>query len=453
MIAKADPELDRLPRMDLNAEMSVLGAMALCGDDRATFRATRRLLWPLAFYDIDHQLIFRVLCEADDAGKPIDTLLLRSELERRKDLETIGGTVALARIIDSVPSPAHGPHYAAIVAGHARAREAIAAVNAMTVALMEPSRLAPDVNETIGIAANRLASICATGQEMKAWTISEAVDRFMNNRQNGQCVTAQQVGIEDLDRDYLGMFRFGGYTLVAARPSMGKSTLIRWMLTKLAISGTTCGLIAIEENETKIAGNVLSHISEIENDHIAYGKWTAPQQQTIRTAAGSLASAPLYCVDTAFSLSDVLSAAEMMIGQHGCKVVAVDHLHLIDGVRAETRQEEISKISGALKNLWKRRNVVGIVAAQLNRPEKGQCPPPPQLTDLRGSGALEEHADAVLMLHRKDYYFRGSENYTPDGLAQLLIRKNRNGAVGEVVMKAQLQFQRFAPLANGHEFD
>jgi replicative DNA helicase len=205
-----------------------------------------------------------------------------------------------------------------------------------------------------------------------------------------------------------------------------------------------CGLVAVEENRDKIAGNVISNLATIENAKLAYGKLSHLEADAVADAVASTARMPLWGVDTALTVPDVMSAMEMLVTQKGCKVVAIDHIHLLGTGRRENRNDELRDISAAMKSAFKRLNIVGIVAAQLSRPpEKGREPPPPHLSDLRESGSLEEHADAALMLHRRDYYHRGERNYSPDHLCQAFVRKNRNGAVGEIVLRAELEYQRF----------
>lgn len=438
---------DQLPPHDIDAERCALASMMLCTEDnRVLFRRIRRQLWPGAFFQGDHATIFRALCRMDDANVPVDSVTLRAHLKERGLLEEIGGVRYIADILNSVPQPTSGLHYASIVSKYARKRDAIAVADELKRALLDPNA-AVDGQDVIQAAVNRLWQAATAGRDLQIWRLGEALARFVEARKDGKPDIALDTGIAELDRDYRGILTFGGYTLIAARPSMGKSTIIRWILTRFAQAGTPVGLIAIEEKEDKIADNILSSQTAIENNHLAYGyrKWTNHDYASIGSAIVDLDPIPFHGIDTALTLPDVLTAAEMLATQYGCKIIAIDHVHLIDHSRsrAENRTQQLSEISGALKALFKRLGVVGIVAAQLNRPSKETVPPPPHLTDLRDSGSLEEHADAVLMLHRKDYYMRGRDNYSPDGLAQVFIRKNRNGCVGGVILKADLEHQRF----------
>ncbi len=436
-------EFDKLPPHDLPAERAALASLILTGDDRESFAKIRRILWRTAFYQPDHQVILDAIDGISVSGKPVDALLLRSELERRQLLADVGGVAYIAEILQSVPSSAHGIQYANIVALRAVEREAGKTAAGLSARLNQPIQ-GDDARALIIRAAERLQRIASIGRDVTIWSVGEAVSRFLERRKQG-LISWIPTGIEILDAEYQGILRQGGYTLVAARPSMGKSTWVRDLLRRQASTGIRCGLIAVEETEDKIAGNYLSSESNVENSRIAYdyAKWATWEHEEVDRAAGIVSALPICATDTAFSVGDVMAAAEAMYSQHKCQVIAVDHIHLIAGSRAESREQQISEISGALKEFIKRKGIVGVVAAQLNRPEKTLCPPPPALTDLRGSGALEEHADAVLMLHREDYYYRGKSGYTPNGLCQVLIRKNRNGCVGDVVMKADLAHQRF----------
>jgi replicative DNA helicase len=303
----------------------------------------------------------------------------------------------------------------------------------------------PAVTDLIQSCIVDLWKIATQSRDLNIWKLEDAMLRFIEARMEGKRAAALDVGIDDLDREFRGLFTFGGYTMVAARPSMGKSTFCRWTAKMLAQAGTSVGFISIEETEDKIAGNIISSETEIENTVLAYSDWNTLDQTKISVAAEVFAGKPFYGIDSAFTLPDVLTAAEILVTQHQCRVLFIDHIHLIENqTHAESREQEISKISNALKAFFKRTGVVGIVAAQLSRPPKmiGE-PPLPHLTDLRHCGGLEEHADAVLMLHRRDYYFRNTPGYVGDRLVQVLIRKNRNGQVGAATLEADLPHQRF----------
>jgi replicative DNA helicase len=446
MIAAAE---NTVPQ-DTAAEQCAIASMMLCGDEKVLFNKIRRQLWPRAFYQSDNATLFRVLCRMADADKPIDSTTLRAELRAGGLLNDIGGTAYIATLLQSIPSASNGPQYARIVSDRARERAAIQAAEALRDRLMQPGG---NALEAIQKAAGDLWKIATANRDVKVWKLGEAVDRFVEMRINGERKIALDTGVDCIDREYRGVLTMGGYTLIAARPSMGKSTLTRWLLTRLAKAGTPVGLIAVEENEDKIAGNVLSAETMIENSTLAYGSWQHINLASVGEAVQKISPIPFFGVDSAFTLNDILASAELLVVQHGCRVIALDHIHLVDHAKgAENREQQISEISNALKGLFKRLGVAGIVAAQLNRPAKESSPPPPHLTDLRGSGALEEHADAVLMIHRQDYYYRGRENYQPDGMAQIFIRKNRNGCVGEVALRADLSHQRFEEIVSENPF-
>lgn len=434
---------EKLPPSDLPAERCAIASLMLTGDDREAFAKARRMLWRGAFYQPDNQVILDALDELYASGKPFDATTVRSELARSGMLEQIGGVAYLAELLHGMPSAAHAMHYAKIVSMRAMEREAIRVSNQLSERLMCPIK-GDDAREFIQKTIERLQKIVGIGRDIPIWKIGDAIDAFIESRRSGK-LTWIETGVNILDREYQGVLRDGGYTLIAARPSMGKSTFIRDLIRRRATTGIKCGLVAVEENQDKIIGNYLSAESNVENSRVAYEyeRWAVWEREDIDLAIDRVRPLPICVTDTAFSLADIMAAAEEMVAKFKCRIIAIDHIHLVGGARAENREQQISEISGAFKEFFKRRNVVGIVAAQLNRPEKGICPPPPSLTDLRASGSLEEHADSVLMLHREDYYYRGRDNYDPNGLCQVLIRKNRNGCVGDVVMRADLAHQRF----------
>jgi replicative DNA helicase len=224
---------------------------------------------------------------------------------------------------------------------------------------------------------------------------------------------------------------------------MGKSTMVRWLLGEWAKAGTRCGLIAVEEGRQKIAGNYISSEASMENHIVAYRDWGAPEWEEATNAVSSMVGRPLFCVDSAFKLEEVSAAFERLATEKKCQVIAVDHIHLIRMDKAgETEQREIKDISARIKELTKRFNVVGIALAQLHRPaDKSRIPVPPTLTDLRASGAIEEHCDSAMFIHREDYYRRGESKTNECNIG---IEKNRNGRTGNCTLRAELQYQRFS---------
>lgn len=427
-------QFERLPPHAIEAERCVLSALMLCGDDRATFAKTRSGLTREAFYQADHQIIFDVVIGLFDAGKPIDTVIVREELKRRGMLEDVGGVAHLAQLLDALPSAAHGPHYASIVIEKYRLRCLIAAANGLLTAAHAPA--SEDRSSDLAMKfAGELATIGASGQAHIISSMRDMVSAYIDSRTDPSAGGRQlPTGLTDLD-DVIGGLRKGQYTIVGGRPSMGKSQLIKQLLTNLAERGIPCGLIAVEEDKGKITENLLSRFSGVDNWRLAEDRAQREDWVAVTSAVPRLEGLPIYVVDTAFSLTDVVACAHQLVHRHKCEVIIVDHLHLIDGqLPSANRNQEVSAISRALKMMFRQLGVAGVVTAQLNRggDAAASASRKPVLKDLRDSGSLEQDGDLILLLHREDYYHYADEGYRATDQLELVVAKNKSGRMAVV---------------------
>lgn len=423
---------------DLDAEMSFLGSLSICEDKQKQHRM-RAMASADTFYQPDHGYIFVAMAAIMDDGRALDATTLRSEMRQRNTYDAVGGDGYLGKILQKVPSPEHGEHYGRIIEELHLRRLGSAVGRQLMNRLMRPA-LDDTATAVLDTAVNEVVKIRQRRSRVDVFSLNDIVADFMESKDEGK-PAALMTGIERLD-EFLGIFAFGKYTVIAGRPSMGKSSIVRWLLEVWASSGSTVGLVAVEEDRQKIAGNYLSSLSGVENSAIAYRDLDKEQISKVVRASGDLSGYQWYGVDTAFSINDVCSAIELLATDKKCRVIAVDHMHLISsGHQYESGHREIKEISRRLKEVGKRHNIVLIAAAQLSRPEKHvKIPPPPTLTDLRESGSIEEHADAAIMLHREDYYKR---DVSPTHMCELIVAKNRNGRTGKTSLYEELRYQRF----------
>lgn len=422
---------------DLDAERSFLGSLAISTDESQQ-RRMRAMLTADAFYLPDHRHIFTGMASIIDDQKPLDVVTLRAAMKQRNTWEGVGGDAYLATILNKVPDYTHGEHYGRIIEELSLRRAGVEVGKHLANRLMLPA-LEETATQVLESSINEVVKIRQRRSRVDIFSLGDIVAEFLVSKDENK-PAALMTGIHRLD-DFCGIFGFGKYTVVAGRPSMGKSTLVRWLLEVWAMAGSAVGLVAVEEDRQKIAGNYLSSLSEIENSVVAYHDLDADQSRRAVAAHGDLARCQWYGVDTAFSITEVCNAVELLVTEKHCRVVAVDHLHLISSDRHyESEQREVKEISRRLKEIGKRHGIVLIVAAQLSRPEKIRIPPPPTLTDLRASGGIEEHADAAVMLHREDYYRR---DVTPTHMCEIIIAKNRNGRTGKTSLYEELKYQKF----------
>lgn len=424
-------QFDRLPPHNLDAEHSAVGSMLLCGTDLATFDATRRLLRSEYFYLADLGIYFDAVCRIRRDGKPIDARIVKADLERSHLFEETGGMSFLAKIIDSVPSAAHGPHYAAIVREMYVLREIIRVSNTAlrrVYAASNHDRSAQIAQELV----QELSSLAYTGIADKIHTLEEAICEVFERMEEGK-VPRIPTGIPGLD-GMVGGLPKGKFTQVGGRPSMGKSLLCKQIVLNIAKSGVPCGIVTVEEDRLKIAQNYLSNASGIENNKIIYSTLGAEEWEQVYGAVPRLPGKAIHIADAPVRLSEVEGAISAMVAQHRCEVVVVDYLQLIDpeSTGGENENREITKISKSLKAAFKRTNVAGLVACQLNRANETGGVRKPTLKDLRGSGSLEQDGDLIILLHREDYYRKSEQGFTPTRQLEAIVAKNKDGDTGTV---------------------
>lgn len=438
---------ERMPPSDLAAEMAVVGSLMLCGDDAALFAKTRASVRAEAFYDPDLRAIFDAVCKLADEGRPIDAIATRSRLCTNDGTKQERWTELLGRALAAVPSPLHGPEYGRIVSDRYRRRTAMQIAARIHARMTEQDGdLEPE--EVMRRAAVALVRLASSASSQQVWTLEEIVHAWADRRQSGH-VAAVLTGVRALDENYAGIMRKSGLTVIAGRTSMGKSTFTRWLLRCLCERGLKCGLISVEEDREKIAGNYLADAADVPNARLA-GCEVLQKDEWDRIAKGIVKLAPmkLVGVDTASSLADVTGMIDVLALQHQCDVIAVDHLHIVRPERKfENRVIELDHITGAIRATFKRHEVCGVLVCQLSRPpDKNKGEYQPDVTDIRGSGSIEEQADSILLLNRQDYWHAGESDYDFDQLMEVVIAKNRNGQRGRVFLKAELEYQRFREL-------
>lgn len=434
---------------DAQAEQAVIGSLMFAPDDLQ--RKIIQRLKPEDFAYPENGIVWAAAMSLYNAGKPLDVLMMRTELIRSGKWAEVGGLEYVQQVFDSVPSATYGEHYAGIVLGLAQQRRGIQKLRQALIRI-EKAREEGSADTVLRAVASDLMSAANDRAGVEIYSIGQALQTWYDARTGDDSANrALLTGVSTLD-NFAGIFRPGAITLVGGRPGMGKSTFCRWLLGQWAMQGVRVGLIGLEENRHKVAGNYISATTGIENEHVANQKMSGGLAAQFVDAIASMADLPWFGTDKAFKLGQIVAAAETMIVDRKCGVVCIDHIHLIQGERAENRNQQLSEISRVFKQLAATHNVSLIVAAQLSRPEKGAgIPPPPRLTDLRDSGTLEQDADSVLMLHRPDYYRNNINEH--DKEVQVWIRKQRNGPSGGLALRDELMYQRFAELPHKTPFD
>lgn len=434
---------DRIVRLmpyDAEAEQSALAALAI-GD--ASIRTTMRCtISSTDFYQEDHRIMFTVLCDLIDRGGEVDMVTLRSELKRRNQFEEVGGNNYLASLLHTLPGIIGHAGYAESVRDCSVRRRlieqslrGIRAANGLRI-----DQTADDVAREM---MDGLSSILASGRATEYWTLESALQEAVDDldKTDSPLLTT---GFPSLDAQCSGIGE-GEMMVVAARPSMGKSTLLRQQAVRIAKAGIPVGFISLEEDRKKIARNVLSAEAMIENRKIRNRDLTKEDANAIASAVSKLSKLPIYgSHNKTRKLNDIVALTHLWKQRHGVRIVFVDYLQRINGGRGESRYEQVSDVSLRLSDLWKEVGVGAVVAAQLNRKNESREDKRPNMGDLRDSGQIEQDADAIVFLHREDYYHTDDENYQKTQEAELILAKWRDSARGEkVILYSDMRYQTF----------
>ncbi|MCX7804437.1 MAG: replicative DNA helicase [Planctomycetota bacterium] len=459
---------DRVPPYDEAAERGVLGSMML--EDRAAGIAVE-MLTPDDFYLKPHREIFRVLVERYDRGEPLDLLLVRDELQRRGMLEGIGGMAFLGALVDGTPNAANIEAYCRIVEEKAILRSI---TSSCTEILQQAYEEAVEPPALLDLAQQKMMSIAERRNRSGAETIQRLLGDFLTEaertkalRDSGQEIPLRAIPthIPRLNELLAGGLWQGEFIVIAARPSVGKTTFALNIIKEVALKPPErmprpVVFYTLEMTKEQIAKNLLCIATGIDTARMRRMEFDEEDMSAVRSAIQAYQSAPLFLDDTAApTVRDIRARARRLKQQHGIEMVVIDYLQLMSapgGRRDESRQAEVAEISRGLKSLAREMNVPVVVLSQLNRAPEGtlgRAPRKPRLADLRESGAIEQDADVVMLLHRPEE--EGGEEAAEAPRADvsqpnllLILAKNRNGATGEVHLsfdKPKLRIGEFCP--------
>lgn len=437
-----EPDL-KLPPHSLDAEASLLASMML--DPIVADDALGRVGadW---FYLADHAIVFHGIRSIREKGSPVDAVILRNWLKQHGQLEEIGGTAFIGQILNSVPSSAHWEEYLEIVREKYQYRQAITIADGLLRRAYKESGTAADV---LNEAASAVANVVSNNQACHVMTADQLFsgvrDQLANPDYKKQFTS---YGFPSLDKELIGIAP-GELILIGARPSMGKSTIMRQMALMMALADVPVLYVSLEESASKVGRNVFSWLCGIENRRVRQGfgadGLTLKDIQKIDQHTTTLRNKPFYFVWGQRRADRIHSIAASYIARHGVKVVFVDYLQKVeaggkpgdDYARATASSEAIAGMAREMSAGW-------IAAAQLNREVGKREDKRPTMTDLRSSGQIEQDADVIALLHREDYYHQTDPNYAPTRQAELILAKVRDGERGNIItLKSELSHQCF----------
>ena len=433
---------------NLEAERSVLGAILVHND---AFNMAAQVIDSGDFYRDAHRRIFDKMVQLNERNQAIDFVTLKEELSRAGEIDEVGGPAYVASLADGVPRATNVEYYARIVKEKATLRNLIFAANKILTNAYEAdqeSDLILDEAEgaIFAVADDRLKAGFVPMRQLVHDSFPKIEQLFEQKR----LITGVPTGFVDLDEMTRGL-QGGDLVIVAARPSMGKTSLVLNMAQHVAVQPDhTVGFFSLEMSKESLFLRLLTSEAQIDSHRLMSGAIGQKDYGRISHALETLSAMRLFIDDTAnIGVLEMRAKARRLQAEHRLSMLVVDYIQLMSGRgRFENRTLELASISRSLKGLAKELSVPIVVLSQLSRAPESRSDHRPQLSDLRESGALEQDADVVILIYRDDAY--NKDPNSPDaGTAELIVAKQRNGPTGTVRLAFLREQTRFANLAAG----
>jgi replicative DNA helicase len=446
MAETATKAAERTLPHNLEAERSVLGAILI---DNESFNIAASVIDGRAFFRDAHRRIFDRMVALAERSQPIDLVTLKEELERSGEVEEVGGPAYIASLVDGVPRATNVEYYAKIVKEKSTLRSLIFSANKILSNAYEADQEADLIldeaeSAIFAVAEDRIKSGFVAMREL----VKDSFPKIELLFEHKSLITGVSTGYAEIDRMTRG-FQRGDLIIVAARPSMGKTSLVLNIAQHVAGAGAVAGFFSLEMSKEQLFMRMLASEAKIDNYRLMSGQIGQKEYGQITHALETLSDARLYIDDTAgIGVLEMRAKARRLQSEHGLDMLAIDYIQLMTGRgRFENRTLELASISRSLKGLAKELNVPVVVLSQLSRAPEARSDKRPQLSDLRESGALEQDADVVILIFREEMYKQGNEPAESDGIAELIVAKQRNGPTGVVKLAFLRQQTRFANLA------
>ncbi|MEE2827166.1 MAG: replicative DNA helicase [Planctomycetota bacterium] len=441
---QAEPIVDRPPPFNLEAETGVLGSLMLmpeaCDEIVNILRSTD-------FYDEAHGQLFAHIMEMHSSGKKIDMTLLRERLVTHDHYEMIGGAAGLAEIFTTVPSAAHAVYYATIVREKATMRNLISTCTEILTEAYQPAETSEQLlnraeQKVFGIRESRQSSNLAQIDEVLEVAMDRLEARVRGESQPGTV----ESGFSDLDR-LTGGLHASELVILAARPSMGKTAFAMNIAENVAMKSRKPVLfVSLEMAAIELIERMLCSVAKVNGHRLRNGTLSGEDRKRLVRVAGELSQAPLFLDDSPTrNVSEIAGAARRVLRKEGeLGLIVVDYLQLIQPDHSsDPRQEQVAKMARRLKGLARELKVPILCLAQLNRQAEDSRDHRPKLSHLRESGAIEQDADVVMFVHRKDYYASQDDDSSQQGEALIIVGKQRNGPTDDVELSWLREFTRF----------
>jgi replicative DNA helicase len=447
----APPSPERALPHNLEAEKSVLGAILIHNE---AFNHAAELIDSRDFFRDAHRRIFDKMVQLSERNDPIDFVTLKEELGRSGELEEVGGPAYIASLADGVPRSANVEHYARIVKEKATLRNLIQSANRI---LSEAYRAEEDAEVILDGAEKAIFEIAEDRIREGFVPLRDLVQSSFATieklQQHKGLVTGVPTGFIDLDEMTSGL-QPSDLVLVAARPSMGKTSFVLNIAQHVGTqTDMTVGFFSLEMSKEQLFMRMLTAEARIDAHRFRSGYLNEKDYGRLSHALGTLAEARVFIDDTAsLGVLEMRAKARRLQAEHGLHLLIIDYIQLMQGRgRFESRQAEIASISRSLKGLAKELKIPIVALSQLSRASETRSDHRPQLSDLRESGALEQDADVVMFIYRDEQYrdADGQPNQESEGIAEIIIGKQRNGPVGTAKLAFIKEHTRFENLAQG----
>ena len=438
-----DITLDRSIPHSVDAERSVLGAILV---ENSAINRAQEILRDSDFYRDPHRRLFKVMSALSERATAIDMVTVKEALTRAGELDAVGGPAYIASLLDGVPRSSNVEHYARIVKEKAILRQLIEAGGQIVTTAYEGKE---DVEEILD-QSERLVFTIAQDQ-LRAGFIGmraiadAAIEKIERLQQHRELITGLATGYATLDEMTSGL-QATDLIVVAARPGMGKTSLALNIGQRAARDGRRVGVFSLEMSREQLFLRLLTGQARVDQHRMRTGRLGREEWARLTAAFGELSAMPLFIDDTAGTgVLEMRAKSRRLKMEQGLDLLIVDYLQLMRGRgKFENRNQEISEISRSLKELAKELQVPVIAISQLSRaPEQRGNDRRPQLSDLRESGAIEQDADVVMFIYREELYKPTEEN---QGIAQIIIAKQRNGPIGTFNLAFIREYTRFEEL-------
>lgn len=439
----------KIPPQNLDAEMSMLGAVLI--DEDVLANITDKIK-TIDFYDKRHESIFAAMIRLYERHQPVDLLTLSDELKRRDELELIGGSAYLTELTNYVPTAAHAEAYAELVAQKAVRRRLIKASGAVAEIAYDEEK---SIQELLGTAEAELFSVSDTSLKQDLTSLetilTDSFDRMEELHRNKGALRGIPTGYRDLDNMTAGL-QPSDLIILAARPAMGKTTLVTNLAYNIAtIAKKSVLFFSLEMSKEQLVDRMLADASGVDSWNIRTGNLSDEDFGKLSEAMGEMAEAPIFIDDTpGVTVLEMRTKARREAHNNPLGLIIIDYLQLMQGSGKHdgNRVQEVSEISRGLKLIARELNVPVIALSQLSRTVETRTPQIPQLADLRESGSIEQDADIVAFIYREEYYNPDTDRQR---ITDLIIAKHRNGPVGKVELYFHPERLRFLSLDKRHD--